>query len=191
MLIPDQFRDELKKRYHTCNELFRHFWSSLTPRSERCREDGCAGRMRLASWHSLRHSSLLFWRCLFSLFLRTAAKLRRVHAALDEQYRLLQVIRSSLNSRNFSQLVPLLNPLVTSIEMCHSTFQRWQEKEAKRTTAGPVRRMTNAVAAQTNGGAAATPTPQMAQPVPTNAAASMTGNASSSDLERESKRVKM
>lgn len=34
MVIPDQFRDELKKRYHTCTELFRHFWSSLNPRCD-------------------------------------------------------------------------------------------------------------------------------------------------------------
>lgn len=104
MLIPDQFRDELKKRYHTCNELFRHFWSSLN--------------------------------------IRTNGKLQRVHAALDEQHRLLQVIRTSLNSRGYSQLVPLLNPLVTSIEMCSQTHAKWIEKESKRISA-----------AQTQGGA--------------------------------------
>jgi hypothetical protein len=32
-LIPAQFSAELKKRYATCAELFRHFWSSLSPRT--------------------------------------------------------------------------------------------------------------------------------------------------------------
>ena len=66
---------------------------------------------------------------------RTSAKLRRVAAALDEQYRLLHLIRSSLNARSFSALVPVLNPLIASIEKCHSTFTAWEEKEAKRMAA--------------------------------------------------------
>lgn len=64
-----------------------------------------------------------------------APKLRRVHAALDEQYGLLQLIRSSLNQRSFSALVPVLNPLIGSIEKCQSTFTAWEEKENKRLAA--------------------------------------------------------
>ena len=64
-----------------------------------------------------------------------APKLRRVHAALDEQYGLLQLIRSSLNQRSFSALGPVLNPLSGSIEKCQSTFTAWEEKENKRLAA--------------------------------------------------------
>jgi hypothetical protein len=77
-----------------------------------------------------------------------APKLRRVHAALDEQYRLLQLIRSSLNQRSFSALVPVLNPLIASIEKCQSTFTAWEEKESKRMAAvAGHRRVASAAAA--------------------------------------------
>jgi hypothetical protein len=124
MIIPDQFREELRKRYHTCTELFRHFWTSLN--------------------------------------VRTQAKLQRVHAALDEQYRLLQVIRSSLNSRGYSQLVPLLNPLIASIDMCSSTFQKWQEKQAKTAAMGGKMRAGNNLA----GARAPTPTTNQVETEP-------------------------
>jgi len=67
----------------------------------------------------------------------TAAKLRRVHRALDEQYQLLQLIRRSLHERHFSALVPVLNPLIASIETCQQTFDKWEAKERKRLAAAP------------------------------------------------------
>lgn len=97
MPIPDQFRDELRKRYHICGELFRHFWSSLNPRS--------------------------------------SAKLKRIVASLEEQTALLQRIRDSLNVRSFSQLVPLLMPMLAQIEKCLTTYAAWEEKESKRIAA--------------------------------------------------------
>jgi len=165
-VIPDQFRDELKKRYHTCTELFRHFWSSLNPRcvdtaSERAQMNIYSPCVAVIS---------------FSCLSRTSAKLRRVAAALDEQYRLLHLIRSSLNVRSFSALVPVLNPLIASIEKCHSTFTAWEEKEAKRIAAISGHRRV--------------------APSPPNATAPVAHNQSAipmqpHDAERDAKRVKV
>ena len=109
---------------------------------------------------SSRLSSVL----LFALFCRLSAKLHRVHGALDEQHRLLQVIRNNLNSRGFGQLVPLLNPLVNSIETCDATYKKWQEKQQQ----GP-KRMTNV--------------PPTARPP--------TANNNATVVEPESKRIKV
>lgn len=70
--------------------------------------------------------------CAVSPLLSTAAKLRRVHRALDEQYQLLLLIRRSLHERHFSALVPVLNPLIASIDKCQATFSAWEEKEKRR-----------------------------------------------------------
>jgi hypothetical protein len=173
MLIPDQFRDELKKRYHTCTELFRHFWSSLNTRYVVTQHEATSQE----EMHRADHSSHVVYVLRIH---RTAAKLQRVHAALDEQYRLLQVIRTSLNARSYSQLVPLLNPLVASIEMCHETYRKWQEKEAKR-AAGPIKRITNVAPVANTAGV---PTPLAPQPHAHN-------NAANGDLDRDSKRIKL
>jgi len=97
MPVPEQFASELKKRYHCCTELFRHFWASLNPRS--------------------------------------VSKLKRIYAALEEQQRLLTLIRQTLNDKGYSALVPMLNPLLKSIEQCIETYAKWEESQAKRMAA--------------------------------------------------------
>lgn len=110
-------------------------------------------------------------------------KLQRVHAALDEQYRLLHAIRKSLYDRNYGPLVPLLNPLVASIEMCHDTYQKFVEKESKRREAIGARR----AATPTNPSA----TPAASSPIASPPLPSPSPSPPLDASQQEAKRIKV
>ena len=69
-----------------------------------------------------------FYAC-FPVTAKTASKVQRIKMALDAAYKGLLLLRAELNAQGQAQLTPMLAPLLSSIEQCHTLHTRWQAQE--------------------------------------------------------------
>ena len=55
------------------------------------------------------------------------SKLQRIKLAIDSAYQGLLLLKGDCNRQGQAVLVPLLTPLMSSVETCHSLYVKWQE----------------------------------------------------------------
>ena len=57
------------------------------------------------------------------------SKLQRIKLAIDSAYQGLLLLKGDCNRQGQAVLVPLLTPLMSSVETCHSLYVKWQEAD--------------------------------------------------------------